>query len=257
MALETQRKEIEFEIWRERVRPTAPKLIALENQTNLDEARNYASPTRIWSGEALNQLLQSILKADRLSRARSSELQEDVLKHINLTDKASRGNVGLLKPLADREKRAELPWPDVLRDGPFSETSKELEVKLRNAVDQLKDLRKVEPRVLRDADALFKILTDKLNTSADDLSPAQYIEAKRFLNQVGQAIRGLKSPRAANYFTDLWKARGKNVAEVVENMRKEGLVFAPATSGDEAAYNALYVALRNFESGLQESSRKE
>jgi len=246
MEIDTARKMIEFEIWKEKIRPTAPKLIALENQTNLDEARNYASPTKIWSGEALNQLLNSILKSDRLSSARSRDLQEDVLKHINLTDKSSRGNVGLLKD------GGSLTWPLVLHEAAFDETRKELGVKLKNAVDQLKELKKVEPRVLRDADTLFKTLSDKVNNSADDLSPAQYIEAKRFLTQVEQAIKALKSPRAANYFTDLWKARGKNVADLIDNMRKEGLEFAPATSGDEAAYNSLYVALRNYEAGLRE-----
>jgi hypothetical protein len=244
MAIDTHRKQIEFEMWYETVRPTAPKLIAQQAATNLDEARNYASATKIWSGDALNQLFNSILRTGKLNRGPSIALEEDTLHHINLTA-AAGGNAGLLK------NGASLQWPLVLTDQRFGETPTKLGLKLKDAVAQLKELKKVEPTTLRDADALFKELTDKLNDSADDLTAQQFIEARRYLNQVGQAIRALKDPKAANYFNRTWNARGKTVAELVDFMDKEGLVFAPATSGDEAAYRALYNGLRSFEAGLQ------
>jgi len=250
MAIETQRKQIEFEMWYETVRPTGLKLLRNQAKQNLDAARNYANSATIWSGEALNELLRSAIRSGRLSAGPGIPLDESTLRQINLTDKASRGNVGLLKD------GGKLNWPLVLQNPPFDETRKELGVKLKNAVDQLKELKKVEPRVLRDADALFKTLTDKLNDSADDLSPAQYIEAKRYLNQVGQAIRALQDPRAANYFDNTWNAKGDTVARLVDHLRKEGLEFAPATSGDEAAYRALYDALRAFEAGLNKSTKE-
>lgn len=247
MAIDTARKQLEFEMWRDSVRPTSPKLIRAEKAVDLDEARNYASATKIWSGDALNELLRSVIKSGKLNRGPGISLDESTLKNLNLTDRSSRGNVGLLKD------GGKLNWPLVLHEAPFDETRAELGVKLRNAVDQLKELKKVEPRTLKDAEALHKTLTDKVNDSADDLTPAQHIEAKRYLNQVGQAIRALQSPNARKYFDNTWNAKGKTVAELVAHMRDEGLEFAPATSGDEAAYRALYNALRNFEAGTQRS----
>jgi hypothetical protein len=249
-AIETQRKQIEFDLWYDTVRPTAPKLIRKQQENELDEARNYASSTRVWSGEALNQLLRSVVRSGKLNRGPNIGLEEDTLKHINLTDKSSRGNVGLLKD------GVKLHWPQVLRGEDFEKPAKELEVTLRNAVEQIKELKKVSTTTLNDADALYKQLTNRLNDSADDLSPAEYIEARRYLNQVGQAVRALKDPKAANYFNNTWNAKGKTVAELVDHLRKEGLEFAPATSGDEAAYTALYNALRNFETGMQGSRNK-
>ena len=40
-------------------------------------------------------------------------------------------------------------------------------------------------------------------------------------------------------------------------MTKEGLVFAPAAPGDEAAYRAVYDALRTYESGHQVATEKK
>src|SRR5262249_15522461 len=95
----------------------------------------------------------------------------------------------------------------------------------------------------------YKSIADKLSDSADDLDAGQYIAAKRYLNQLKASIDALSSPKAKNYFGN-WTAKGKTVAELVANMKKEGLTFAPAAPGEEAAYNALYLALRNFDSSL-------
>jgi hypothetical protein len=76
------------------------------------------------------------------------------------------------------------------------------------------------------------------------------VEAKRFLNQLDDAMLALKQQGVANYFTDKWAARGKTVADLVASMNANGLTFAPAVSGDEAAYAALYNALAEYHRGL-------
>jgi hypothetical protein len=107
--------------------------------------------------------------------------------------------------------------------------------------------------MLKDIESDVKTLNSKLDDrdTANELSPSQYIEARRYMTQVEQAVKALRSPSAANYFNDTWKAQGRTVSELVETMSKNGLSFAPATQGDEAAYTALYQALRAFEGGLQ------
>jgi len=246
MALDTQRKQIELEMWYESVRPTTPKLLRQQAKTNLDVARNLATPTQIWSGDALNELLRSAIKSGKLNRGPNLGLEEDTLRHINLTSKASRSNIGLLK-----NNGGELSWPLVLQEEAFEKPRTQLDLKLMDAVAHLKKKQAVPAATLRDANKLHKTLVDTLDASADDLTPGQYIEAKRYLNQVRQAIRALEDPKAANYFNNTWNAKGKNVAELVDHLNKEGLEFAPATPGDEAAYRALYNALRNFEAGMQ------
>lgn len=59
----------------------------------------------------------------------------------------------------------------------------------------------------------------------------------------------------ANYFNNTWNARGKSVAEMISHLTREGLTFAPAAPGDEAAYRAVYQALRAFDASLQYAQR--
>jgi hypothetical protein len=145
----------------------------------------------------------------------------------------------------------DLAWPRPLQESTFDEPRKRLSRKLREAVTQLKKDKELPDRgLLNDIEADYKSLNEKLAASVREMTPSQYIEAKRFLNQLNSAIRALSSPKAVNYFNNTWAAKGKTVAELVRNMKKSGLQFAPAAPGEEASYSALYQALRGFDARL-------
>jgi hypothetical protein len=242
--LVTERKRIEFQRWLESTRLTAPQMRERELTTDLQRARKNPPATEIWSAKPLNDLLRSI-QSSKLNRAQSPILAEDTLKQTNLTDGTSHSNVGMLK------EGGNLEWPEPLKDAQFDKLRARLARNLRVAVDQLKHNDPLEASLVKDIKSDFKELNKVLNDTAGDLSPAQYIESKRFLNQLSEAIRALSDPKVVNHFNGKWAARGKNVAELVSFMTKEGLIFAPAAPGGEAAYNALYLALRNYEASLQ------
>jgi hypothetical protein len=246
-AIDTARKRLAFEAELERMRPMAQDVRDREMATDLTRARRDPPMTEIFSGRALNDLLRSIKTNGSLSRGPNITLEEDTLKNINLGVPNSRGNVGMLR-------RERLDWPLPLQDPQFDEMRKKLSTKLAVAVTELKG-NDLQPSTVKDVNAYYRALTEKLNNSADELSPSQYIESKRFLNQLGDAVRVLSEPKAANFFNNTWTARGKNVAELVDHMKREGLQFAPATPGDEAAYASLYQALRGFEAALQVASK--
>jgi len=246
-ALDTARKEIEYERWRLSQMPTAQTMRDAEMKTELERARRDPPPTEVWSGKSLNELLRSIQNG-KLNTAASPTLEEDTLKQINLSDNNSRGNVGMLK-------QGKLSWPLSLQEKQFDKARKDLSRNLWRLVDQLKDKEPLDSALLKDVNADFKALNTILNDGADDLSPAQYIEAKRYLNSLGLAIKALSDSKVANYFNNTWNAKGKTAAELVNHMTKEGLTFAPAAPGDEAAYTALYHALRSYEANLQTAAK--
>jgi len=250
MALDTARKTIELERWYEATRPTSNQLRDKELATELDRARKDPPATDVWSGRSLNELLRSIKATGAINRGPNLPLDDDTLKHINLTTGTS-GNIGMLKD------DGRLAWPLPLKEAQFAELQKSLDKNLRRAVADLKGKDPVDSALLNDINKQFKELNDKLGGSTDELSPGQYIEAKRYLNQLSSAIKALQDPKAPNYFNNTWNAKGKNAAELVANMSKEGLMFAPAAPGDEGAYTALYQVLRTFEAGLQMSQRRE
>jgi hypothetical protein len=94
-------------------------------------------------------------------------------------------------------------------------------------------------------------LSERLSGSGSDLSPSQYIEARRYLNQVGDAVAALSDPKVGAYLNPGWAGKARNVADLTNFMARSGLRFAAATPGDEPAYAALYRALADFDAGLR------
>jgi len=255
MQIETARKRLELEAYYERMKMTAPKLREIEQLTDLEWARKDPPAVEVWSGKSLNVLLKSIKGAGRnnLRNGPQIDLSDVSLESVNLTDAANRGNVGLLKQ-TDRDGKLVLNWPAAFERPKYAKQVEGLTRSMSEAVAALKDKRKPGSSTMKDVQKDFRTLSDSIaeTGSTDELSPSQYIEAKRFLKQLDQAIKALNDPKASRYFDD-WKPKGKTVRELVDHMMANGLEFAPATSGDEAAYSALYQALRAFESELVQS----
>jgi len=64
------------------------------------------------------------------------------------------------------------------------------------------------------------------------------------------ALLALQDPNVAHFFDRKYEARGKTVGDLVDYMSKNGLRFAPAVPGDEAAYRALQTFLAAYDDGL-------
>jgi len=244
-SFETSRKQIELETWYERLKPKTQDLVDAAVRTDLDRARKDPPMTEVTSGKTLNDLLNNIRKLGRLTRGPNISLEEDTLKHINLASPAMAGNVGLLKD------GGKFSWPLSLHEKQFAEERDRLARNIEKAVEDIKAPKgEVAPRLMKDIAADVKSLAEKVDNSQDDLTISQYLEAKAFMRQLQAAVRSLRDPKVKKYFDNTWNAKGRNVAELVDHMTKEGLNFAAAAPGEEAAYMALYYAVRNFESGL-------
>src|SRR5262249_5917025 len=144
-------------------------------------------------GRALNTLLASIQKSGKLSSGPNVPLEEDVVKRINVAG-GTNGNVGLLKD------GGKLNWPEGFQDEQFDEPRKRLTRNIALAVQTLKDGEAVRPDLIRDIRADAKTIAETLDETANDLSPPQYIEARRFLRQLENAIAALGDPKVVNYF---------------------------------------------------------
>jgi len=245
-AFETARKRLELQRWAEAQKPKTQDIIDATVRSDLDRARRDAPMTEVVSGKSLNDLLNNVRKLGRLSRGPNISLEEDTLKHVNLTSPAVSGNVGMLKD------GGKITWPLSLQEKQFEDLRTRLARNIEQAVEAIKTDRdgKVEPRLMRDIEADRRALAEMVKNSQDDLTIGQYLEAQRFMGQLSAAVSALKDPQVKKYFSNTWNAKGKTVAELMEHMKTEGLNFGAAGPGDEAAYMALYYALREFESGL-------
>src|SRR5262249_20270626 len=81
----------------------------------------------------------------------------------------------------------------------------------------------------------------------ESLTPTDYTQSKRFLNDLGKSARALGDPNAADLVSGKWQPEAATVDQLVASLTKRGLKFAPARAGEEGAYTALYQSLRAYD----------
>ncbi|TMQ33696.1 MAG: hypothetical protein E6K70_11700 [Planctomycetota bacterium] len=179
------------------------------------------------------------------ARSASVPLKAEVLAKINVTSGRRGGNIGLLKD-------GRIDWPLLLRRKAFSKERDQTNGLIARAQNQAAQ-GQIDAEILEDlisaANELQRRLTNLAKTLRDDATwtPTMYLDAKSWLNQLDDALKVLQQPDAAAYLTGKYAARGSTVAELVQYMKHNGLQFAPCLAGGEAAYMALYRALRDYD----------
>jgi hypothetical protein len=213
----------------------------------LSRSLNDPPTAEILSGQALNTILADLAKVSKERgelKGPQIPVDEDVLAHINVTSGA--GSAGLLK------KEGQINWPLPLRTDEFKQEREVLNDLAPLAIRQAIGGR-VEANVLKDMNAAAARLRQKLADNIRDMTPNQYMEANRFLGYLDDSLRTLGRPDAGDYFAQKsgYAPRGKSIGELVRHMLSKGLTFAPAVTGDEAAYQAVHRGLVAYDSGVK------
>ena len=241
--IDTRRKSFDEWLYERDARPTVEDERERARIENIRRSRNDPPLNEIWSGTALNRLLVAIQQMiAQKGPGPSVPLDTDLLKRINVTSGGVSGNIGLLRD------GGKLRWPVALQDTPYDEDRKALDDLARTAYQQAAagNVTAATIRGMTQAvDRLDALLTDHVA----DMTPGQYGPAKGFLRELKTTIRGLQDPNVANYASQKWAARGNSVFELVDEMTRLGLKFAPATRGDEGAYVAVHAAMVAYYSG--------
>ncbi len=221
-----------------------------ESLIKLEQRRTRLEPplNEIWSGHTLNVMLKEAgTQQAKGNLGQRVPLSEDVLKHINLTvGGGASGNIGLLK-------NETLQWPRALERTEFEKEVKTLNLLIPRAKEQARVNSSVDAGLRDDIKQNVDRMHATLVKSVNELAPSDYIEAKRYLNMLSDAVKALSDPNVGKYLTGVFSAKGKTAAELVSNMTQvQGLEFAPATPGDEPAYRALYQALLTYQYTLSQ-----
>jgi hypothetical protein len=247
-ALDTQRKQIQFEQWYEQHRPTALTMAQQQKASSLDWARHDADSTQIWSGRPLNVLLQSILTAPNPTLGPHIYLDQSTVRGLNLTLPSVSGNLALAK------NGGRIAWTETLQDSAFADVragfSKDFATAIKAALTG-----NSPPLLLIEAlQAQLKALSATLDDQVQEITPDAYIGSRRLLNQLKATIQGLSSPLLCKTCSDTWKKSIHTVADVMKYCLDNGMQFGPAeAAGDYPAYTAFYYSLRNYERGIWQS----
>jgi hypothetical protein len=244
-SLETRRALIEETEWERAHMPDPEKIRQDAMQRELTRARVSPPLSDVWSARALNALLRHLITQQGGGvRGPRVPLNADTMNHVNVKVVDSVGNVGLLK------NRGELEWPEPLHGSAFKEGREQLNALMQGAYRSVGSGNNPDPATLNNLLAEFRKMRATLKANVGDLKPDEYIEARRYLDELGQTISALQDPNISKQFNDDWKQKVRDVAQLVQYMREKGLMFAPATEKDQAAYVALYHALAAFDAGL-------
>ena len=236
--VDTRRKRVDQFLYEREVMPTVEDDRERARVERVRRSRNDPPLTEIWSGYALNGLLDAIQKQQaRNIPGPNIALDQEMLKHINVTSGAQGGgSIGLLR------EDGKISWPRALSRGAYKDTRTKVDQSAYQAYRQAQ-AGPVDGDLLdgltRGVDALFAQLKDNVS----ETSTTEYVTAKRFLNELENTVKALQDPKVSSYFTGNFTAKGNTVAELTSHMTRQGLKFAPATNSDEEAYVALHQAM--------------
>jgi hypothetical protein len=231
--------------------PTRAELDEKDRQEALRLARDQPANGDIWSGKALNTIFNSIQKTEATTRLKGASvpISEEILRHLNLTTGTAAGSVGIFKNGAD------LAWPMVLRGPEFKSPRDNINRIAPEAVRQASS-GSLEPDTYKKFKNAISDLGEIINNMAADLSPGDYIQSKRFANNLDEGLKNLSEPNSVNYLNGRWSAKGGTVGALIDHMTSNGLRFAPAVEGDRPSYTSFYNQLIIYDSSLRDIAGK-
>jgi hypothetical protein len=217
----------------------------------LQRSRDNPLLTEIWSGAALNVLLEDLRKVTAQSQSAAAEGTSVPIDQVDLTKiNVTRGvgNIGLLKD------GGRLDWPVGLQSADYEPERERLTRAALEAVRQAKSNSQVAPNLLADMSADVDRLLAQLRINSAELTPSLYIQAKTCLNSFEDAIKALRQRDVANHFNGKYNLQAKTIGELVKQMNSQGLQFAPANPDNKVAYALIHEALAKYDRWTQGQS---
>jgi hypothetical protein len=203
--------------------------------------RKDPSLTEIWNATPLNDLLADAEKLQGQGiEGPATPLAGDIVGRINVTSGQGRDNPGMLK------NAGHLTWPLVLAGAEFKASRDLVNVLALKLIHEAQSSG-VDAGDFQEVTVALAGLRAQLHNQIEDLPASRYIDGKRFLDDMDDALRAMSRPDAANNFNGQYAAQGRTVPELVRYMAEHGLQFAPAVAGDQTAYTSLYRALVSYD----------
>jgi hypothetical protein len=244
--IDNRRKLLEERRYEKSLIPDPEDVRMQDKARELRRARSDPPSVEVWDGSAFNALLNNIQRIQLSGlRGPAIPLDPDQVKLLNLSTGVTSGNVGMLRD------GGVFQWPLMLKSKRFEGE--------RKKIDEL------GPRIVKEATSgeisaetltafgdAITILREAVDAAVQDLTPTQFVQASRFVNELKGTWRALQDPNVANQFNGKYQARGNTVAELVEMMTKNGLKFAAASPPGRPAYTAIYYSLNAYDLALSQ-----
>jgi len=211
---------------------------------DVGRALTPAAPADIASGEALNEVMREIVRAEakvkKEMRPPSAYIPPRLLKDVRFADSPSAD-------LLDLARQTPLELPPAFGATALAVPRDELTKAFADVVAPLRSGKDLDPaRVTRLEIARQNL--EKAAAPALQESSAASAEGRRFFERMDGAITALKTGNGTlkGLLDPNWDAQGLSGADLVGHMAKYKLQFAPVPRGEEEAYETVYKNLTAY-----------
>jgi hypothetical protein len=207
-------------------------------QINVLRALNPANGAAVVHGDSLNQLLPYLTAlAEQNPAGPTVPISAATLHSINFQAGQDGPTAGMLKD------KGQLTWPLQLKGS----EQQALDALLPRAIQDAAANR-LELSTYNEMVSLVDTVKEETYTRymRDEITGDAYRDASEFLCDLESSLAVLQRPDAARIVDGTSAVQGNTVPELVENMTRQGLQFAPATTGSEATYFALHGAFVTY-----------
>jgi hypothetical protein len=177
-------------------------------------------------------------------------LDAKVLRSLNLSKNGN--SLGMLR------KDVAIRWPPALMNEDFASERKAFAPLFSAAREQVQQ-RAVDEGVTTELAGGLQRMERLLMAQITDLTPLEYISAKRYLRELGGAVKAMRDPKTKDYLAAVTElgAKDREVRDVILRMAGYDLHFGPASPGSEEDYRTVYKALAAYAEAARHSGRSE
>lgn len=207
------------------------------NSKKLRRMMGQPNPYELTRGDTLNAMLDPLRTLSAAGgQGPPQPLNPTILRQINVTPVSGAG-VGVLR------NGGKLYWPLACR----GTTQKKLDTLIPAAVSATAN-NALQPEQYTAITSGISTLREELRKKfqTDVIDSPSYLAGKHYLEDLERSVRTLQRPDAAKFFDGTYAAKGQNVPELVAYMTEQGLKFAPASPGGEAAYRSLHSSFTGY-----------
>ena len=243
--LDTRKRTLNEILYEKAMTPTYGEEKALDENKKVQRMMTTPSSIEIAEGKTLNQFLPFIQHlVSKGAHGPPVPLDPYALSRIAITMAENGPNVSLIR-------QEPISWPLPLQNPVQQKLAAVLKVAVAQATKS--DL---QPAIYNEVVSLQKQLSEDFTRrfQADEASAGDFLLATPFLETLEANIAALGQPGVNRLLDGSYSARGSNVPELVAYMIGNGLTFAPAAPGNEAAYHGLHNAFVSYIAAAQASS---
>ena len=232
--IDTRRKQLDQWMWERNNLPTPEQNRERDQYWQLRYILNDPPSAEIWNGSALNTIFAAVKQLQPPGALGPTVfLPPGAATQLSLTTGNTSTGVGLLK------NGPKLQWPYALSDDAFDAERTQVNQLMKAAYDGMV-AGNADFKAIRQLKAVLDQMDQTLLDRIEVMTPTDNIQGKRYVRELRQTVQALQQPDASSYFAACRPSQASTVGQLVQEMTGKGQTFAPAVSGSEQAYNAVY-----------------